>query len=227
MEATFDAFDVLYYVASKRLAAGKLTVVDATNVQRESRSKIVSLARQFHVLPVAIVLDIPEKVCQKRNEIRTDRQFGPHVIRNQRSQLRRSIRGLRKEGFRQIYVLKSVEEVEAASVDREPLWNDKSDLHGPFDFIGDIHNCCDELELLLKKLGYQLGPVEAENGWPTLNYRHPEGRTTVFVGDIVDRGPRALDSLALVRNMVQTGNALCVPGNHDACLLYTSPSPRD
>jgi protein phosphatase len=217
--ATTDAFDVLYYIASKRLAVGKLTVVDATNVQKESRAKIVTLARQFHVLPVAIVLDLPEKICQQRNQSREDRQFGAHVIRNQRSQLRRSIRGLRKEGFRQIYVLKSVEEVEAVSVEREPLWNDKTHLRGPFDFIGDIHNCCDELELLLKKLGYQLEPVKAENGWPTLNYRHPERRTAVFVGDIVDRGPRAVDSLALVRNMVLSGNALCVPGNHDAKLL--------
>ena len=217
--ATVDAFDVLYYVASKRLAAGKLTVVDATNVQRESRAKIVSTARQFHVLPVAIVFDIPEKVCQRRNEAREDRQFGPHVIRNQRSQLRRSIRTLRKEGFRQIYVLKSVEEVEAVNITREPLWNDKSDVHGPFDFIGDIHNCCDELELLLKKLGYEHQPIESKGGWPGIHYCHPQKRTAVFVGDIVDRGPRAVDSLALVRNMVQSGNALCVPGNHDAKLL--------
>src|SRR5215470_12268333 len=60
--ATKDAFDVLHYVARKRLAAGRLTVVDATNVQPESRKPLVELAREFHVLPVAIVFDLPEKL---------------------------------------------------------------------------------------------------------------------------------------------------------------------
>jgi protein phosphatase len=92
--ATKDAFDVLHYVARKRLAAARLTVVDATNVQPEARKPLVELAREFHVLPVAIVLNMPERLCQERNQNRPDRQFGPHVVRNQAQQLRRSIRGL-------------------------------------------------------------------------------------------------------------------------------------
>lgn len=74
--ATSDAFDVLHYVAGKRLAAGRLTVVDATNVQRDARKPLVALAREFHVLPVAIVLNLPEKLCHERNQSRQDRQFG-------------------------------------------------------------------------------------------------------------------------------------------------------
>src|SRR5580704_4257476 len=68
--ATTDAFDVLHYIAAKRLAAGKLVVVDATNVQPEARKPLVALARRFHCLPVAIVLDLPERLCQDRNKDR-------------------------------------------------------------------------------------------------------------------------------------------------------------
>src|SRR5690242_6340616 len=92
--ATGDAFAVLHYVAAKRLARGLLTVVDATNVQPEARKPLVELARQYHVLPVALVLDVPERLCQDRNRDRPDRQFGPHVVRQQVSQLRKSIRNL-------------------------------------------------------------------------------------------------------------------------------------
>ena len=98
--ATTDAFDVLHYIAGKRLARGRLTVVDATNVQPESaRKPLVALAREHDVLPVAIVLDLPEKVCAARNASRPDRDFGPHVIRRQRDQLRRGLRGAAARGL--------------------------------------------------------------------------------------------------------------------------------
>ena len=92
--ATGDAFDVLHYIAGKRLHNGRLTVVDATNVQREGRASLVRLAREHDVLPVAIVLDLPESVCFARNQARADRDFGVHVIRRQRNDLRRSLRFL-------------------------------------------------------------------------------------------------------------------------------------
>ena len=218
--ATNDAFDVLHFIAAKRLARGNLTVVDATNVQPESRQPLVELARKFHCLPVAIVLNLPEAVCRQRNEGRDDRQFGPHVITQQRSQLRRSLRGLRREGFRHIFVLESVDEVEAAAVERVPLWNDRAGEHGPFDIIGDVHGCCDELEELLAQLGYEPGPaVEPDPLWGDVVYQHPDKRRAVFVGDLVDRGPRILDVVRIVRNMVTAGTALCVPGNHDMKLM--------
>ena len=105
--ATKDAFEVLQFIARKRLAAGKLTVVDATNVQSESRKPFVAIAREFHCLPVAIVLDLPERLAHDRNKTRSDRDFGPHVIRQQAQQLHRSLRGLEREGFRHDHVLKS------------------------------------------------------------------------------------------------------------------------
>ncbi len=218
--ATKEAFDVLNYIAAKRLAAGRLTVVDATNVQREARQPLVKLAREYHTLPVAIVFNLPEDICQERNRDRSDREFGPHVVRQHRSQLRRSIKGLKREGFRHVFVMESPAEVDSATIERTPLWNDKRDEHGPFDFIGDVHGCCDELEELLTSLGYEARPVEDPGpGWSNCHYTHPNGRKAVFVGDLVDRGPRVVDSLSLVRNMVATGNALCVPGNHDIKLL--------
>src|SRR5690348_13920632 len=144
-DATGDAFELLHYIAGKRLERGRLTVVDATNVQPEARRPLVALARRYHVLPVAIVFDLPERLCQDRNRDRPDRAFGPHVVRNQSQQLRRSLGGLKREGFRHVFVLPSVEEVEAATIERQPLWNDRKVDHGPFDIVGDVHGCYDEL----------------------------------------------------------------------------------
>ena len=90
--ATSDAFAVLHFIAGKRLARGLLTVVDATNVQPEGRASLVELARAHYVLPVAIVFDLPLQILEERSRTRTDRDVGGHVLRNQRSQLRRSLR---------------------------------------------------------------------------------------------------------------------------------------
>ncbi|NQE38404.1 polynucleotide kinase-phosphatase [Microcoleus asticus] len=218
--ATADAFEVLHLIAAKRLGAGKLTVIDATNVQPESRKPLLELARKYHCFLVAIVLDLPEKLCGDRNQQRPDRNFGNHVIRRHVQNLKRSLKSLDREGFRYVYVLRSPEEIDAVEVERQPLWNNRKGDSGPFDIIGDVHGCCDELEQLLQQLGYQIIEKSSESdlgNFPT--YAHPEGRKAVFLGDLVDRGPRILDTLKLVRNMVLAETALCVPGNHDIKLL--------
>lgn len=201
--ASRDAFDVLHYIVGKRLAAGRLTVVDATSVQSESRRQLVQLARSHDVLPIAIVLDLPEEVCIARNAARPDRAGMPrHVIQRHRRELRRSLRGLEREGFRKVHILRTEEEADQAEVVLERRYNDLRHLTGPFDIIGDIHGCSSELESLLGKLGYVDGT-------------HPEGRTAVFVGDLVDRGPDSPGVLRRVMAMVAAGDALCVPGNHE------------
>ena len=134
-----DAFELLHFIAGKRLSRARLTVIDATNVQPESRKPLIAVAREYHSIPVAIVFNIPERLCHERNRSRPDRDFGPHVIRQQRQQLRRSLRMLDREGFRHVFVLNSSEEVEAATIERQPLWNNRRDDHGPFDIIGDVH----------------------------------------------------------------------------------------
>jgi protein phosphatase len=204
--ATKDAFDVLHFIARKRLAAGKLTVVDATNVQPEARKPLVQLAREFHCLPVAIVLNLPERVCHERNTDRSDRDFGPHVIRQQSQQLRRTLRGLEREGFRHVFVMETVEQVDAVMIERQPLWNNLRHERGPFDIIGDVHGCYDELIELLTKLGYSERPGGA--------WGHTD-RKAIFVGDLIDRGPKVPEVVRLVMESVKAGTALCVPGNHD------------
>ncbi|AHJ26664.1 polynucleotide kinase-phosphatase [Nodularia spumigena CS-584] len=217
--ATKDAFEVLHFIAQKRLAAGKLTVIDATNVQMEDRKPLLQMARQYHCFAIAIVLDLPEELCHERNQQRSDRQFGSHVVRRHTQMLRRSLRGLEKEGFRYVYTLKSLEVIESIEIERQPLWNNLKHEHGPFDIIGDIHGCCDELEILLQQLGYQKRSELSPGLWDYPIYCHPEGRKAVFLGDLVDRGTRILDTVKLVRNMVDAGTALCVPGNHENKLL--------
>jgi protein phosphatase len=213
--ATPDAFEVLHYIAGKRLAAGRLTVVDATNVQPEARRGLVALAREHDVLPAAIVLDLPERLCAERNASRPDRDFGPQVIRRQRAALRRSLKGLSREGFRTVHVLRTPDEVAAATIARTRLFTDLRHETGPFDVIGDVHGCLAELEQLLVKLGYELDRDAA--GRP-VGARHA-GRRAVFLGDLVDRGPDSPGVLRLVMGMVAAGNALCVPGNHENKLL--------
>ncbi|MEU6847666.1 polynucleotide kinase-phosphatase [Streptomyces sp. NPDC046716] len=201
--ASRDAFDVLHYIAGKRLEAGRLTVVDATNVQQDARRRLIDLAREYDVLPIAVVLDVPEDVCAARNAQRTDRADMPRrVITRHTRELRRSLRSLEREGFRKVHVLRGVDEVARADIVREKRFNDLTHLTGPFDIIGDIHGCASELETLLGKLGYADGA-------------HPEGRTAVFVGDLVDRGPDTPGVLRRVMGMVKAGTALCVPGNHE------------
>lgn len=206
--ATVGAFEVLHFVAAKRLQAGRLTVVDATNVKPESRKPLVALARQYHCLPVAIVLNLPERICAERNASRPDRNFSNHVIRQHVQEMRRSIRRLDREGFRHVHILDSPDAIEAATVERQPLWCDRRGDRGPFDIIGDIHGCRIELETLLQKLGYD-----------PATRRHPDGRKAVFLGDLVDRGPDIPGVLRIAMEMVEAGNAICVPGNHEMKLL--------
>jgi protein phosphatase len=212
--STKEAFEVLHFIARKRLAAGLLTVIDATNVQPDSRKPLIALAREFHVLPIAIVFDFPEKLCHERNRTRANRDFGTHVVRNQSQQLRRSLRGLEREGFRGVHVFKSPEEIEALEIVRQPMWTNRRSEHGPFDIIGDVHGCFDELHELMTALGYTI-----EQNGSEYQVTVPEGRKAIFLGDLVDRGPKIPHVLRLVMAMVEAGQALCVPGNHDIKLL--------
>jgi protein phosphatase len=209
--ATRDAFAVLNFIAAKRLAQPRLTVIDATNVQRSARKPLLQLAREHDLFAVAIVLDLPESVCQERNRSRPDRDFGPHVVRQQRSQLKGGAKKLRREGFHRVWVLDSVEEVEALELRRTPLWTDRRADHGPFDVIGDVHGCHAELVGLLGELGYEVG----EGG---LSAKPPAGRRAIFVGDYCDRGPDTPSVLRLVMSMAAAGDAICLPGNHDVKL---------
>jgi len=181
--ATKEAFEALHYIAAKRLRSGRLTVVDATNVQPHARAELIKLARAYDVLPVAIVVDTPEPVCWERTQVRPDRTFGREVLRRQHRDLRRSLGSLGREGFRKIHVVSDPDTVE---IRYDKLFNDRRDLVGPFDLIGDVHGCAEELHTLLETLGWQLS---RDAGGRVTDAVHPGGRTAIFVGDLVDRGP--------------------------------------
>ena len=192
-----EAFDSLYYIANKRLNLGRLTVIDATNIQLESRKRVVNLAKEHNCLAVAIVLDTPEDICHERNNQHTDRSFGNNIITRQKRQL--NIKHIKKEGFHSVYILDNIEDIEIVRV---PLFTNKRHEAGPFDIIGDIHGCYNELCELINKLGYPRND-----------------RKLIFLGDLCDRGPNNMEVLRLVMDMVKSGNAYCVQGNHDSKLL--------
>lgn len=89
-------------------------------------------------------------------------------------------------------------------------WSDRCAEQGPFDIVGDVHGCYDEMIELLGLLGYRPNVVAG--------MRHPQ-RRAIFVGDLVDRGPKIVETVTLARRMVEAGEAFCVPGNHDNKLL--------
>ena len=179
----------------------------------------MGLAREHDCLAVAIVLNMPESLCVARNRERPDRSFGRRVVRRQVQQLKRSLRRLRREGFRHVFVLNSPEEVEAVTIERARMWTNLRQEHGPFDIIGDVHGCFDELYTLLERLGYRIETRTGASGETQFSVTHPQGRRAVFVGDLVDRGPGVADVLRLVMSMTADGVGLCVAGNHESKLV--------
>ena len=149
-------------------------------------------------------------VCWERTRARPDRDFGRHVVRRQHRDLRRSLRALQREGFRQ--------GARAGRRGRPPS-----------------RSC---YERLLQRPARSHRPVRhhrrrarlphrtGRRCWPGSGWtvrpdgaEHPDGRTAVFVGDLVDRGPDSPGVLRLVMGMVAAGTALCVAGNHEEKLL--------
>jgi protein phosphatase len=208
--ATADAFDVLHYLVEKRLKGRRFTVIDATNVQPEARKSLIALARKWHALAVAIVFDLPEAIAVARNAERPDRQFGAGPVRRHVQALRRSIGGMKREGIRYVHRLRSVEEADAVEIVRTRLWTDRREEAGPFDIVGDVHGCADELETLLARLGYAVNWSGKD-----VTVTPPDGRRVIFVGDLVDRGPRSPDVLRIAKHMVDSGTGMVVLGNHD------------
>lgn len=209
-EAAADATDALHRLVRERLAARRLTVVDAANLRHEDRRQLVAIAREYHAMPVALAFDIPASICQER----AGRAVGRRVIRNQCQVLRDALRRLRREGFLSEYRFRSPQEVDAVVIERRRLRTDRREDRGPFDVIGDLHGCFDESIALLGRLGYGVERGEQAAGG-RLRVSHPDGRRLIFLGDLVDRGPNSADCLRLAMDAVAAGAALCVPGNHD------------
>ena len=213
--ATPAAFELLHTVVRLRLRRRRLTVVDAVNARPADRRPLLLLAHEHDCAAVAVVLDAPVEVCVERDRARPGRTVGGRAIHAQHEEVRRSLPGLRQEGFDEVHVL-GPGAMEQAEVRRVPLPVNRRWDRGPFDVIGDVHGCSAELIELLRRLGYRVQP--GRDG-PQAALAHPEGRRAVFVGDLVDRGPDTPGVLRLVQAMVRAGTALCVRGNHDDKLL--------
>ena len=202
MSASRKAFRVFKLLVDSRLSLGKLTVSDSTALTPKARRELVTIGRKHDFQMVLIIFDIPLPVCQERNLSRA-RNVPQRVLLSHRRLLDKTLSGVQGEDFDSIHIIKE-EDLGSVSVEIVPL-PVEIPLSGPFDIIGVVHGCCDELEMLLDRLGY----LRVNS-----NFTHPAGRMAVFTGDLGDRGPRCLDSIELVLNMVSSGSALYVPGNH-------------
>lgn len=208
LDATDDAFEVLQLIAARRLKRGKLTVIDALNLRREDRAKMIQLAKDNYALAAAIIVETPIRMAFDRHAMRTDRNFGRGVLEKQFDDFKRSQRSIEKEGFSYVYYIKPEDEI---GITRQKLWNNKKEEHGPFDIIGDVHGCFDELIELISGLGYKI--TTSDDG----HYEvvHPVGRKLIFLGDLTDRGPKSPEVLRFVMDVVKSGQAICITGNHD------------
>ena len=208
--ASRDAFELLHHILAIRLRNRRLSVVDATNLQPEHRRTLLDIAQENDCRSYAIAFNLTLAQCLEQNRQRTDRQLDERVVRHHHRQLRQALKDLRRDRTINTIALDSPAEAASASVARTPLRSDHRNDAGPFDIIGDVHGCHQELLDLLAKLGYA-----TDQQTPT----HPEGRRAIFLGDLVDRGPASDRVLQTVQDMTQAGQALCVSGNHEDKLL--------
>ncbi len=187
--ATNDAFDVLYYIAGKRLKSGLLTVIDATNLTIKTRKTYFDIAKKYNYNIVGIVFDFNKEIILKRTSKRTHFIVQEHVIHNMFEKMKDNTKSrlLDGEPFSNVYLFNTEKELEKVqfTVHNYGLELDK------FDIIGDVHGCYNELTELLKNLGYDLN-----------TFTHPDNRKVIFVGDICDRGYANLHCFNLVKTIV-------------------------
>ncbi len=183
-------------------------MIDALNLRKEDRAKLIQLAKDNYALAAAIILETPIRKLFDRHEVRTDRNFSNHTLERQYEDFKRSKRTIEKEGFSYTYFLNPEEEI---TIFRQKLWNNRKEERGGFDIIGDIHGCFDELMELFSKLDYNI-EKRADGHFEV---QHPENRRAIFLGDLTDRGNKSPDVLRLVMDMVKAQKAFCVCGNHD------------
>ncbi|WP_019913350.1 polynucleotide kinase-phosphatase [Paenibacillus sp. HW567] len=195
------AFEAMNTVVSMRSRLGKLTVVDATHLQPEYRRKYIDLAAKYDLPCAAWILDLPEQTLLERDKSR-EQPRGRQRVKQQFVQFKRSLRGLRDEGFDFTYMLKETETVQFIRKKNALL----AEIGAGVDVVGDIHGCYDEMLELLGQLGY------APDGAGL--YRHPEGRTLISVGDVMSRGPKSLDTMRFWKQHCAAGIARMIDSNH-------------
>ena len=188
----------------QRLAARRLVAVAGSFDTAAQRQPLAKLAKRHHADAIAIVTAGDGATTKPRHG-----DAARHA---------RDVEKLQGEGFRSAILLHSAAEADALSIRRVPTATDRRFDMGPFDIIGDVHGCADELVELMGRLGYRVR-LEGAGAERRAIVETPPGRRAFFVGDLVDRGPNAPDVLRIVMDMAAAGQAHCVPGNHDAKFL--------
>ncbi|HEU5368957.1 MAG TPA: AAA family ATPase [Ktedonobacterales bacterium] len=204
-----DAFRLLYFILNERLRRGLVTVVDSTALQPSVRAELLKIAAQHGRPAIAIVFALPTALNEQWNASR-DRRVPYGALERHWKNLDLSQKHLPTESFQTVHTFHSPEELAASRVLIGGFIPERDTP--PFDMIGDVHGCYDELRALFAGLGYQWQET-------VQSYIHPDGRLPVFVGDLTDRGPASLAVLKLVERMVSSDHALLVQGNHDNKLL--------
>ena len=195
-----ETFALLHRILEVRLRLGRMTVVDATNLDADGRAAIKRIGRTAR-LPVHLVTITGDRALLTQRNAERSRSVPAAVLFEQINTMLGLPATLEKERWDAIHTVDAatIDSMQVARVALPPMrWDER----GPFDIVGDVHGCLDELEALLTVLGYADG-------------RHPEGRRLVFLGDLVDRGPASVGVLRLVLPWLEDGRALFVPGNHD------------
>ncbi len=205
--ASAEALALLETWVAARTRLGRLTVVDTPGFDPRFRARMLELARQYHAPAFLIAIDLDAEPARERGRSGA-KQSSRWRRGRQYRRFRKALERAGAEGWnRAVTVNGRLAGVEVAI---RPL-RVECDVPPPYDLIGDIHGCYQELRDLLEKLGYRKDPVQG--------YRHPRGRRVIFVGDLVDRGPDSLSVLQLAMTMKRAGNALVTLGNHDNKLL--------
>ncbi len=191
--------NALEAAVTDRLRQRALTAVDISGMTSDDRSTLLRIAKATYTQPVAVAVLADVEDAATRN-----RAMQQVILRLQQ-----------RDGVRASHAVRAHQ---AVTITRERLETDLRHLTGPFDIIGDVHGCADELEVLLGQLGYRVAWTETA-GERHVSVMAPPGRRLIFVGDLVDRGPRAPDTLRIVMSAAANGVGFCVPGNHDAKFL--------
>ncbi len=197
-----EAFHVMMTIVNHRLQMGRLTVIDSPALNPRVREQYRQLADEHERPVITIVFDTPLDRCRARNRQR-DLSVADQVVTHQVDVFQDQLDQLRDEPYDQLHVLQP-EDKETSSV-RLQNHQVRVEDEGPFDVIGDLHGCLNELKRLLERLGYERDRK---------GYVHSENRKAVFLGDLGDRGPDSVGCLALVLDMVEQNRAYYVPGNH-------------
>lgn len=186
-----DHLKTLYKAVQDQLQHRVLTIINASYLDKTARQKIRHLAQEYHCKTIVIIAN--ESIQEP----------SPH--------LRSALKQIKHEKYHQVIKLKS--DIGKANIKKIPLSNNQRALTGPFDIIGDVHGCYDELLALLNKLDYEVDEALIKQNTSAIS--HPQNRKIIFLGDLVDRGPHSKKVVELVMNMVTFNTALCIKGNHE------------